>query len=127
MRSAKDERRASKSCSRFRSAASAAGEQSGTLITARLALDYNREVLVVPHEIGHNSGLGCNALLRGGATLVRDSNDILEALGFKPTEPTQLTLPGDLSDAEKAAGFKLLFDGKTADGWRGYKSKRNVA
>lgn len=28
-----------------------------------------------------------------------------------------------LSDAEKAAGFKLLFDGKSADGWRGYKQK----
>jgi len=28
-----------------------------------------------------------------------------------------------LSDAEKAAGFKLLFDGKNADGWRGYKMK----
>lgn len=28
-----------------------------------------------------------------------------------------------LTDAEKAAGFKLLFDGKTADGWRGYKQK----
>ena len=79
-----------------------AGEKSGTLITARLALDYNREVLVVPHELGHATGLGCNTLIHEGATLVRDSDDILEALGFKPSEPTQQTLPTDLTDAEAA-------------------------
>ena len=79
-----------------------AGEKSGTLITARLALDYNREVLVVPHEIGHDTGLGCNTLIHQGATLVRSADDILEALGFKPSEPTQQTLPTDLTQAEKA-------------------------
>lgn len=79
-----------------------AGEKSGTLITARLALDYNREVLVVPHEIGHDTGLGCNTLIHEGATLVRSADDILEALGFKPSEPTQQTLPTDLTQAEKA-------------------------
>ncbi|MDP4020457.1 MAG: DNA-processing protein DprA, partial [Candidatus Adlerbacteria bacterium] len=60
-----------------------AGEKSGTLITARLALDYNREVLCVPHELGRESGKGANQLLREGATLVRNSGDIAEALGFK--------------------------------------------
>ncbi len=79
-----------------------AGEKSGTLITARLAMDYNREVLVVPHELGHDTGLGCNTLLREGATLIRSSDDILEALGFKPSEPTQQTLPSDLTHAEAA-------------------------
>lgn len=79
-----------------------AGEKSGTLITARLALDYNREVLVVPHEIGHATGLGCNTLIHDGATLVRSADDILEVLGFKLSEPTQQTLPTDLTDAEAA-------------------------
>jgi DNA processing protein len=81
-----------------------AGEASGTLITARLALDYNREVLVVPHEIGHETGVGCNTLIHQGATLVRDSNDILEALGFKLEGPTQTTLPlpADLTSVEAA-------------------------
>lgn len=77
-----------------------AGEKSGTLITARLALDYNREVLVVPHELGHETGMGCNELIHQGATLVRNSDDILEALGFKPSEPMQQSLPTDLTDAE---------------------------
>lgn len=78
-----------------------AGEKSGTLITARLALDYNREVLAIPHELGRESGEGVNALLRGGATLVRSSEDILEALGLKTLEePRQPALPNDLNDIE---------------------------
>jgi DNA processing protein len=73
-----------------------AGEKSGTLITARLALDYNREVLCVPHELGVQSGKGVNTLLREGATLVRNSEDVAQALGFKQ-QPVQNTLPTDLS------------------------------
>lgn len=81
-----------------------AGEKSGTLITARLALDYNREVLVVPHELGRENGVGCNTLIRQGATLVRDSSDILEALGFssKNSEQALLPFPSDASAEELA-------------------------
>lgn len=78
-----------------------AGEKSGTLITARLALDYNREVLAVPHELGRETGAGVNRLIREGATLVRTSDDLLQALGIKPVEtPKQQPLPTDLSEAE---------------------------
>lgn len=76
-----------------------AGEKSGTLITARLALDYNHEVLAVPHELGRETGAGVNRLIREGATLVRDSQDILEALGLASL-PTQTTLPTDLTEHE---------------------------
>jgi DNA processing protein len=76
-----------------------AGEKSGTLITARLALDYNREVLAVPHELGRETGAGANRLIREGATLVRNSEDILQALGIS-AEPTQAALPTDLTDIE---------------------------
>jgi DNA processing protein len=79
------------------------GEKSGTLITARLALDYNREVLAIPHELGRETGEGVNKLIRDGATLVRSSEDILEALGLKLIdEPTQAQMPTDLTDAEVA-------------------------
>lgn len=78
-----------------------AGEKSGTLITARLALDYNREVLAVPHELGRETGAGANRLIREGATLVRTSDDILQALGIKPFDtPTQAPLPTDLTEPE---------------------------
>lgn len=78
-----------------------AGEKSGTLITARLALNYNREVLCIPHELGRESGAGVNTLIREGATLVRSSNDILEALGFKVEEKLkQQPLPTDLNESE---------------------------
>lgn len=78
-----------------------AGEKSGTLITARLALDYNREVLAVPHELGRETGAGVNRLIREGATLVRTSDDLLQALGIKPLDaPKQAALPTDLTEPE---------------------------
>jgi DNA processing protein len=78
-----------------------AGEKSGTLITARLALDYNREVLAVPHELGRETGAGVNRLIREGATLVRTADDVLQALGIKPLDnPQQAALPTDLSAPE---------------------------
>ena len=78
-----------------------AGEKSGTLITARLALDYNREVLAVPHELGKETGAGVNRLIRDGATLVQKSEDILQALGLKEREKSgQMALPTDLSETE---------------------------
>lgn len=86
-----------------------AGEKSGTLITARLALDYNREVLAIPHELGRPTGVGVNRLLREGATLVRTSDDILESLGLKLLEsPVQATLPTDLTESEKNIMVALL-------------------
>ena len=83
-----------------------ASEKSGTLITARLALDYNREVLAVPHPLGAESGAGNNRLIRTGAALVRNSSDILEALGLispnDPREPGQRELPLDVNEHERA-------------------------
>jgi DNA processing protein len=92
-----------------------AGEKSGTLITARLALDYNREVLAVPHELGKETGKGVNRLIREGATLVRTSDDILLALGFEPkVDPLQGTLPTDLTPAETKI-MEALTEAKVKD------------
>lgn len=63
--------------------------KSGTLITARLALDYNREVLSVPHSIFSSNGAGANNLLKSGAHLVTSGKDILEILGFETEENIQ--------------------------------------
>ncbi|WP_027243367.1 DNA-processing protein DprA [Leisingera daeponensis] len=57
-----------------------AAAKSGTLITARDALDYGREVLAVPGHPFDARSSGCNRLIRDGAQLVRDAADVLEAL-----------------------------------------------
>ncbi|MBA3789166.1 DNA-protecting protein DprA [Patescibacteria group bacterium] len=57
-----------------------AGPKSGTLITARLAGEYNRELLCIPHRIGDPHSFGAHLFLRTGATLVSESAHILEAL-----------------------------------------------
>jgi DNA processing protein len=60
-----------------------AEEKSGTLITARMALDYNRDVLAVPGSALSSNSNGTNSLIKQGATPITSSNDILEALGFE--------------------------------------------
>lgn len=57
-----------------------AGEKSGTLITARMTADYNRELLVVPGSIFSDTSRGCHQFLKLGATPVTSAVDILEAL-----------------------------------------------
>lgn len=60
--------------------------KSGTLITSKFATEYNRDVLTVPGSIFSKNSEGPNMLLRLGATPIRSSEDILEALGFKIDE-----------------------------------------
>ena len=60
-----------------------APEESGALITARLALEYNREVFAVPHSIYAANGIGPNNLIRMGAKPVSRAEDIIEALNLK--------------------------------------------
>ncbi len=55
-------------------------ERSGSLITARNALDQGREVMAVPGNPLDPRAGGCNALIRDGATLVRSAADVAEAL-----------------------------------------------
>ena len=63
-----------------------AGEKSGTLITARFALQENRDVLVVPHSILNAAAVGSNSLLRQGAIPVTCAADILESLNLPEQE-----------------------------------------
>lgn len=85
-----------------------AQEKSGTLITARMALDYNKEVLAVPGPINSEYSKGTNRLIRQGATPITCSDDILEALSFKiDKESKQQSLFDDARPEEKAV-LKIL-------------------
>ena len=61
-----------------------AAAKSGSLITARFAADQGREVLAVPGHPFDARAAGCNMLIRDGATLVRDAQDVIEACAEIP-------------------------------------------
>jgi len=63
-----------------------AAPRSGSLITARLAADFGREVFAVPGSIHSPLAKGCHALIRQGATLVESADDVLAEL--PPVDPT---------------------------------------
>ena len=91
-----------------------AAPKSGSLITARYAADYGREVMAIPGSPLDPRAQGCNQLIRDGATLVQNAEDVLEAV-----RPLHLGAPRaarhvvaeqatDTSDAERGSIRDLL-------------------
>lgn len=76
------------------------GIKGGSMITARSALDQNREVFVIPHPLGYAKGEGCNYLIRSGqGKLVQSIADILD----------EVSIHTEVSDsAEPKQGWKEL-------------------
>ena len=78
--------------------------KSGSLITARTALDQGRDVLAVPGHPFDARAAGSNMLIRDGATLVRSAKDVIEALNQppeaaeKPVAPPPETAPKASTD-----------------------------
>ncbi|RKT28227.1 DNA protecting protein DprA [Roseovarius halotolerans] len=71
-----------------------AAVKSGSLITARMALDQGREVLAVPGHPFDARAAGCNMLIRDGALLVRRAADVIEALpATAHPAPAQTEIP----------------------------------
>jgi DNA processing protein len=76
-----------------------AREKSGSLITAKLAAEYNRDLLVVPGQIFSAESKGTHQFLRLGATPITSIDDLLQALGLVPRERREI-LRGDVTDDE---------------------------
>ena len=64
-----------------------AAEESGSLITARLAAEQGRDVFAIPGSIHSPLAKGCHKLIKEGAKLVDDVDDILVELGVAPRGP----------------------------------------
>lgn len=84
-----------------------ATHKSGSRITARLATEYNRDVLAVPGDIFRETSQAPNELIRMGALPITNSQELLEALGFHITEQPMLDLFAQATHQEQQI-LKLL-------------------
>jgi len=78
-----------------------AAEKSGTLITARMTVDYNRELLAIPGSIFSNNSYGTHQFLKLGATMITEPSDILYALGIEPVKTDVRVVEINLTPDEK--------------------------
>lgn len=91
-----------------------AKEKSGSLITAKYATDYNRDLLVVPGSIFSATSKGTHQFLKLGAQAATEPADLLRALGIEANDAFDMPDRGDLSDEERKV-FEIIATPCTRD------------
>jgi DNA processing protein len=96
-----------------------ASRRSGSLITARLAADFGRDVFAVPGSVFSETSIGCHELLRDGAILCRGAEDVLAELfpsvgPARPAVPASPAVALDLSREAKLVLAALARDGASS-------------
>ena len=99
-----------------------AGERSGALITSDFAMEQGRDVFAVPGNVHKAQSKGCHALIKQGATLIEDAEDVLNALNNRalpfmeessrpgvsaPAKPAESPLREDLTASENRIWLAL--------------------
>lgn len=69
-----------------------AGEKSGALITAKYVKKQGKKVFALPYAPGVDAGVGCNALIKDGAYLTENADDIYLALGLEKPQKREINL-----------------------------------